>query len=286
MDCQAKGRIACKSVHYYKDVTFSFRDSSGLLMIKQQGCSMVFFRKTKLSHKINNVNAFLYFKESLQYERISAKDVLIYVRDFRWSKTFQNIVDAIDINRLGEMTQTLPHIRQYAVQFFMLAAKRGSSWGSANCVPYFLHGDKDNGIEPSIKKALYYAQRAVELANNQEDANEHKFLLSRIMRANHGYVVTANALLVEYITFKKAQLKNSNNTIEKEKLEKALNDYQHILKNMEKRLNQLKQNKFLATQVAPTAPRIFNRDLAYWRCICAKRIHFIEQVWSQNGRRI
>lgn len=124
-----------------------------------------------------------YLREALEQKHISPKDLLIYARDFQWHDTLEYVINETVINRLGEAINICSDTEKmkYAAHFFILAARRGSSLGHTNCIPYFLYGDKGSGVQQSLKRAFKYARRAIALAKNKEEY-ERIFSLLRALQ--------------------------------------------------------------------------------------------------------
>lgn len=127
-----------------------------------------------------------YLEELLKAEKINIKDLYEYAKYWVLSKQ-KDAPYALSpdiINEIGVKIANLENkdISKYAVLFWFLSANRGCSWGCANYAVILLDGDL---IEKSEKKALAYAQKAVDLTKNSKtEMHQHKDILAMALLAD------------------------------------------------------------------------------------------------------
>jgi len=78
-----------------------------------------------------------YLQEQLQRNNANAQDVLDYARGcvFTTKPNTPYVIQADTINKFGVVVSTLDDKKQkmLALEFYKLAAERGSAWGNSNC---------------------------------------------------------------------------------------------------------------------------------------------------------
>jgi hypothetical protein len=178
----------------------------------------------RLSSANKNDEIIEYLKTKLKEGIASAQDVFDYAKTyvFTGKQDKPYVINATTINKLGVVVTGLEgELKNLSYQFFELAAERSSSWGNRNCADCLLSGTY--GAKASPQDALSYALKSIELAQTQDEKNDHKFTLSKTYRIQKRYQL-ANSNLVDYLDakFKKIQITQDKN--EKEK-------YQQDIKN-------------------------------------------------------
>jgi hypothetical protein len=173
---------------------------------------------------------FSYVKGILNNNKATAKDVFEYARDYHWEKEkpIRYVIDEFTINLLGVVVHSLndPTQNCLSVQFYKLAAERGSSWGNSNYAQSLLTGDEAKGVKKDLEQALIYAQKAVDLCKSKKDEeHEHKFLLANVLFESKKKYEVMTLLLKEYVECKAKELaSNSVNANLKEKIKGSLTE--------------------------------------------------------------
>jgi len=191
----------------------------------------------RLSHEGNHDKLARYIQEQLYSETINADQILNYARNYKFTKTQGKpyVINADTINKIGARVGKLKDKIQsnLAAEFYRLAARRQSSWGNKNYAACLLIGSR--GITRNQKKALLYAQKAVEPSqDNLARKNVHKLILAKALKVNDLSPETIVAC-EEFIEFKlkeKATAKGKNKVSIKKEIEEA--NAIKVLKNINK----------------------------------------------------
>jgi hypothetical protein len=204
----------------------------------------------KLSQNKDQDGMVPYLREQLEKNKATAQEIFDYAKGYRWpgKEGKPYVMSASTINELGVMVENLENKEQKKldIEFFKLAAERGSSWGNRNYASYFLTGVKARGIEASPEQALVYAKEAVRLAKGDKaEEHEHKLILAKALRGGRKYV-EANKALMEYFLFKEKECKGKNEASRKEiekEIDEAIELYKRILKKFKDDLSKVNVSK-------------------------------------------
>ncbi|MFA6038332.1 MAG: hypothetical protein WC748_09475 [Legionellales bacterium] len=161
----------------------------------------------ELSHTKKHEEITIFLIEQFKNNTVNAQDVYNYSERFYWPNKQEKpyVINAKTINLLGVAVAAIKDKNQakLAINFYYLAATRGSSWGNVNYARRLLNGQAN--IESPPQKPLVYANKAVELAKNRPDEKDvHKLTLYHALRQENEWIKANNAL-TEYFSYQHVQ---------------------------------------------------------------------------------
>lgn len=174
-----------------------------------------------------------YLKEELKSENTTAEEILEYATKYQFTKKTGTpyVINENIINKLGVVVNNMGNDQK--IEFFKLAADRGSSWGCRNYCLEIIDTDEE--------KALEYAKTAVDLVKNDpHQKHQHKFTLCKALRKNCEYP-EANNVLMEYLKFKAEKAKSAKKGNTKDIDKEVNNVFELMDKIFEEFMNDFKE---------------------------------------------